>query len=264
MPKGLRLGMGLSKPARTSGGAPAFTPASLFTGTDEGFWAPVTTARLWQDTARTTPVTTSGDPIASWQLTTRTGVIYATQSNTSLRPTYNVDGNGRGRIQFGSGSFLATPTITPPGDVCQVFLTHSIVTSDTRCLVEMSNTSDSNAGSFFLYQLFGNTRFRTRGTNSSESLSGTPTPPTQEYLTCLGNIGGDSGILRRNGTQVASDTADQGTGNYLAYPIFIGARGNGSLGTDGAFYGLIVRFGPALTAGQITDTEAWMDDLRNP
>ncbi len=263
MPMNIGLGMGLSRRSAASG-APAFTPASLFTGTDEGFWAPVTTSRLWQDVARSTPVTASGQLIGSWELTTRTGVIYATQSNNTLRPTYNVDANGRGRIQFGSGSFLQTSTITPPNDKVQVLLTHSIVTNDTRCLVEMSNTSDTNNGSFFLFQLFGGIRFRSKGTASSDAIGLTPTPPVTEVLTGLGDIAGDSSILRRNGTQIASDTTDQGTGNFLAYPVFIGARGNGSLGTDGAFYGLIVRFGPALTAGQLTDAETWMDALRNP
>lgn len=67
---------------------PAFTPASIFTGTDTGFWAPVTTSRLWQDVARTTPVTAVGQSVASWELTTRTGVIYAEQSTAGGRPVY--------------------------------------------------------------------------------------------------------------------------------------------------------------------------------
>jgi hypothetical protein len=62
--------------------------------------------------------------------------------------------------------------------------------------------------------------------------------------------------LRVNGS--ASSTADQGTGNYLTYPLYIGRRGGTSLPFSGHIYGLVVRFGANLDASTITQTETWV------
>jgi hypothetical protein len=76
-----------------SGGKPVSVvnfPATLFLASEAGFWADVTPSRLWQDTARTTPVTAAGDPVGAWALTTATGTIYAEQATGASRPTYGV------------------------------------------------------------------------------------------------------------------------------------------------------------------------------
>jgi hypothetical protein len=61
-----------------------------------------------------------------------------------------------------------------------------------------------------------------------------------------------------NGTQVGETLTDQGTGNFLAYPIYLGRRGGTTLPFNGQIYSLLVRFGANLSAGQITDTETWV------
>jgi hypothetical protein len=78
-------------------------------------------------------------------------------------------------------------------------------------------------------------------------------------MTGLGNISGDSSALRINGTQVALDTADQGTGNFLAYPLYLFRRGGTSLPFNGRFYGMIVRFGPNLSSALIASTESYIN-----
>lgn len=130
--------------------------------------------------------------------------------------------------------------------------------------MEFSPTTDSNNGTFALFQAIGNTKYRSKGTTLQDANLTIPTPPDQYVLTGLGDISGDSAILRKDGVQVASNTGDQGTGNYGAYQLFIGARSPASLSALGDFYGAIVRFGPALTTQELDDAEAWMDDLRNP
>ena len=82
--------------------------------------------------------------------------------------------------------------------------------------------------------------------------------PITNVLTGLGDIGGDLATLRVNGTQVAQSTADQGTGNFLAYPLYIGRRGGSILPYSGRIYSLITRFGANLDAGVITNTETWV------
>lgn len=102
-------------------------------------------------------------------------------------------------------------------------------------------------------------RFRSRGSlianaQGSVNYSGADTA----VLSGIGDIAGDSVTLRRNGTQIATSAADQGTGNFANDIIYIGRRGGTSLPFNGRLYGLIVR--GALTSGQpLTNAENWMN-----
>ena len=83
--------------------------------------------------------------------------------------------------------------------------------------------------------------------------------PTTNILTGTGDISGDSAVLRINGAQAAISTGDQGTGNYLAYPLYIGRRGGTSYPFNGHIYSLIVRFGANLDSTTIEQTENWVN-----
>jgi hypothetical protein len=87
---------------------------------------------------------------------------------------------------------------------------------------------------------------------------GTYAAPIANVIGGIGNISGDQAILRVNGTQAASSTADQGAGNYGNYPLYLFRRGGTSLPFNGRFYGLIVR-GAQSTDAQIAQTERWMN-----
>ena len=63
--------------------------------------------------------------------------------------------------------------------------------------------------------------------------------------------------LRVNGSQVGTSSADQGTGTFGNYPLFIGARNSASLFFNGHLYSLIVR-GAQSNTGQISSTETWV------
>lgn len=82
--------------------------------------------------------------------------------------------------------------------------------------------------------------------------------PTTNVLSGIGNISGDQSILRVNGTQAAISTADQGTGNFGNYPMYIGARAGASLWFNGRLYGLVVA-GKAASASEVASTEAWLN-----
>lgn len=256
---------------KKSGGAPppAFTPAQIFSNTDEGFWAPVTTSRLWQDVARTTPVTAAGQTVASWELTTRTGVIYAEQPTPASRPTYQVDGLA-GYLDMATDKWMQTPVITPAADKSQAFagVTFRAPNGGTRVLLESSTNSDLVSGAVLFFSAsttLADMRFRSKGTTLADAIS----PQTyaigtaNKYrVTGLGDIAGDSSIVRVDGTQVGSSSADQGTGNYGAHAIFIGGRTG--LFWGARLYGLVLRFGPNLSPAQVADTEAWMASVLNP
>jgi hypothetical protein len=78
-------------------------------------------------------------------------------------------------------------------------------------------------------------------------------------VTQIADIAAPTNTLRVNAAQQAAVTTTQGTGNYLAYPLYIGRRGGASLPLNGRIYSLIVRFGANLTDGQITSTESWVN-----
>lgn len=82
--------------------------------------------------------------------------------------------------------------------------------------------------------------------------------PITSILTGLGDISGDSSILRVNGVQVASSAADQGAGNYGNYPLYIGRRGGASIPFNGQLYGLVIR-GALSSTGEIQGSESYMN-----
>ena len=94
---------------------------------------------------------------------------------------------------------------------------------------------------------------------SATSPAAGPYPPPVTYvLTGIGDISGDLATLRADGVQVATSTGDQGTGNYLAYPMYIGRRGGTSVPFNGNIYSLVTRFGANLDATTIGRTETYV------
>jgi hypothetical protein len=101
-------------------------------------------------------------------------------------------------------------------------------------------------------------QFASGGTSlQGTSASGFPAPITN-VLTGIGDISGDVATLRANGVQVATASADQGTGNFSNAALYIGRRGGASLPFNGYLYQLIVRGAPT-TAADITATETWVN-----
>ena len=133
----------------------------------------------------------------------------------------------------------------------------------TKIVAELSANLNTNNGAFFVGAPFS------AGANYGINTKGTATAPTAttnifaapitNVLTGLGNISGDQAILRVNGTQAAISTADQGTGNYGNYPLYIGARAGTSLWFNGHLYNLIVR-GAQSTDQQIIDAERYINE----
>ena len=162
----------------------------------------------------------------------------------------------------GVNDSLATSTITPGVDKAQVFAgVRKLSDAATGSLAGLSIAPQSNNGVFEIFapgnagSTYG---WRTRGTVDVLQVPGTFSAPITNVLTGIGDISGDNSAIRINGTQVATSSNDQGTGNYLAYPLFIGARNSASNFFSGHLYSLIARFGPNLAAGQISSTETWV------
>jgi len=158
---------------------------------------------------------------------------------------------------------MVTPTITPAIDKAQVFAgLRKLSDTAQKIVAEMSATIVSNAGAFSLTapnSAAANYNFSSKGTTQTDNVVTTYTAPITNVISGLGDIAGASNLIRVNGSQVGSTLTTQGTGNYLAYPLYIGRRGGSTLPYNGRIYSLIARFGPNLTTGQITSTESWVN-----
>ncbi len=188
---------------------------------------------------------------------------HATQATAACRPQYQNDASGRPFLLFdGSDDFLVTPTITPGIDKVQVFAgARKSSDASSGLLCELS--TGSGAGRFELFAPLGagspNYQFRSQGTvTTSNTVTGFAAPITN-VVTGIGDISGDTNIVRVNGAQVGSVSTDQGTGNYLAYAFYVGRRAGTTSPFNGRIYNLITRFGSNLSAAQIAAAEAWVN-----
>jgi hypothetical protein len=165
----------------------------------------------------------------------------------------------------GTDDSLATDTFTPGTDKVQLFagVRKNRDTGVNAALAETSASGATNAGSVTMWAPdgLGAYFFRSRGSiggTGATSPVSYPAPITN-ILTGLGDIAADSERLRVNGIQVASNSDDRGTGNFLAYPLYIGRRGGTSFPFNGRIYSLILRFGSNLDATTISNTETWVN-----
>jgi len=82
-----------------------FTPAYLFDvlGWGGGWWDGADTANMWQDSAGTTPVTASSQPLGKWTAKASDVSLSFSQSTSGSRPTYS----GSGTVTFdGTDDYL--------------------------------------------------------------------------------------------------------------------------------------------------------------
>jgi hypothetical protein len=185
-------------------------------------------------------------------------VVTSTNYDTTNFPLY---------LRFdGTDDSLATATFTPGTDKVQVFagVRKSVDPGANAALAETSVSGGANFGSVTVWapDTTGAYFFRARGNDpvgfGVTSPASYPAPITN-VLSGLGDIAGDSMLLRVNGVQVGSNSTDQGTTNFLAYPLYIGRRGGTSNPLNGNLYSLIVRFGANLDATTISNTETWVN-----
>jgi len=136
-------------------------------------------------------------------------------------------------------------------------------------LYELSSNTNANNGTFNAAPSYSGSgsatgaywSFQSKGTLISGVVSPATFPAPQTVVhSQLADISGDLATLRVNGTQVGQSTADQGTGNFLAYPLYVCSRAGTSLFFNGQLYSLILRFSAAnLDAATITATETWVN-----
>jgi hypothetical protein len=239
---------------------------SLFSAGQQGFFLDFSDrATLFQDRAGTTPVTTTGQLVGYIRDKSGRGNHFTAISDAA-RGTYTVEGSLFYIAFNGTSTGYSCVSFTPGADKVQMFAgVRKLSDAAAGVIVETSATSTSNNGTIALFAPNGTAvpgySSRSRGTVLADAVVSTGyASPVTSVLTGIGDIAADTSILRVNGTQVASVATDQGTGNYLAYQAFLGARAGTSLFLNGRIYSLICRFGANLSAATISSVEKWVNE----
>jgi hypothetical protein len=155
---------------------------------------------------------------------------------------------------------MSTGSIDPGAvDKAQVFAGVRKLSDSFAIIAELSASVSSNNGVFGLWPpgFSGNFAFYSKGTSAAEPVRSLAAPVTA-VLSGIGDISGDFAAIRVNGLQTTL-SADQGTGNFGNYPLFIGARNNAGSFFQGWLSSMIVRFGANLSQSQIDSTESWVN-----
>lgn len=129
-------------------------------------------------------------------------------------------------------------------------------------VAELSVDTNLNSGTFAVTAPnnngIANLNFGSKGTTLVANIITTYTAPLTNVITGIASISTPVVTIRVNGTQAATSSSTQGTGNYGTYPLFIGARNLTSVFFNGRIYSLIVR-GATSNASQISSTEGWVN-----
>jgi hypothetical protein len=245
------------------------TGSIALTGTATGTYSAGThsiTATAGTLTLTVTGSVTTADLRPASQATGLIGPTYqrvvdaATYDAVGFLPYLEFDGIDDS-MSTGSIDFTATDKMTVWAGV------RKLQDATYPCIAELSANLETNNSSFALFSGNGSApadapewNWASKGTvKANVATTGSLyKAPITSVLTGIGNISGDVATLRVNGVQAATNTGDQGTGNYGNYPIYIGARGGTNLYFTGWLTSLIVR-GAQSTQGQIEATESWVN-----
>lgn len=251
-----------------------WSPNLLFSAGEQGVWYdPSDFSTMFQDTAGTTPVTATGQSVARINDKSGRG-NNATQSDAAKQPTLQIDGNGKYYLLFdGSNDCLVTSNVDFSATSNISIWTGVRKTSDSNygVVCELSSNSSANAGFGVWAPGWTNTGayygVNWRGSTGSTAAYNSPASYAAPITNVIAvgidisqsTVAAQIPTFRINaGAVVGTTDGSAATGSFVTNPLYIGARGAGSLFLNGRIYGLIIR-GAASTASQISMTEAYMN-----
>jgi hypothetical protein len=248
-----------------------FYPTALFTSGEKGVWFDANDrSTLFQDAAGTIPVTAVGQKVGKW-LDKSGNNNHATQSNTALQPTYQIDNEGNPNVTF-SGSYtqLVTPPInfTTTAQMMAAIGLHVVGSASAAVAIELGSDVNSVNGSF----LFGapsstaDHSLYLRGTSTLRAAVNNVVDGDDIIvgLFDISQVTKETQLIPRlnftqlTGSQITWTGTTAGTGNFGNLPLFIGARSGGTLPYQGKIYEIIVR-GALSTPTQVFQTETFID-----
>jgi hypothetical protein len=257
------LGLGLNLSLSQGG---QFNPGILFANGEQGAWYdPSDLSSMFQDAGGTTPAAV--DAVVGLIRDKSGKGNHASQSTTANKPILRLSG-GRYYLEFdGTDDYFQTSAINfSASDKVTAWAGITKSAGSSGVVIELgTSTAGGNTGFFSLWAPWDATNeyaWISKGNGTRADAFGDNAAyasPHTAILTGIGDISGDSAILRVNGAQAATSAADQGSGNYNSgYVLNIGRRNAASLPFNGRLYGLIIR-GAASDASAINRTETYLN-----
>ena len=266
-----QLRIGLLGSLRASLLGSAFSPASLFAAGEGGFWLdPSDFSTMYQDNLGVTPVTAVGQAVGRIEDKSGNGNHFL-QATAAKRPLLQQDAQGFYYLQGdGTDDVLNSVVAVDPlgADKSQGFVGVYMDSNAAGAFVMGTSPSPGSGGAANPSNP-GSWGIRMPNSPGSPSAAWpyqgtTRTAPafpasvlTKYVLSGLMDIPAPSIVVRRNTAEVGNSTASVGTGTFLPYISGVLATGSGPF--PGRVYQVVCRFGPNLTADQITQTETYVN-----
>lgn len=217
-----------------------FTPLSL---PNTIYWHDFSDfSTMWQDSAKTTPVTATGQPVG--YVVDKTGNGHDLHQPTAgNRPILRIVG-GLYKLEYDGATSnrwlesVSTIDLTGTANVSPcVAVTKNA--NHTGIIAETSNNSGSNIGAWGQFTESNRYRMQNRGSafggGTDTALTDIIASPSTEVLIGLAPIDGLTKI-RVNAVEYSASTNTKGTGNYGNYKLYLGRRAGSSLPLDGDIY----------------------------
>jgi hypothetical protein len=223
-------------------------------------------------------VTNDGVGLPAYQ---RVGAAVTATTNPAVTgvPDYDTSGFPLYLKFDGVDDWMATDTITPPADKAQLFAgVRKLNDTGANILMEMgvgpagAYTGSLNAGnSITTGDASRRTWFAGQEASAGEVFAGAAiftSPDTRVFVGLWDRAGSTQAAelkMRLNGLDqsLTYSVANVASGNFAAYPLYIGARygtSSRSLFFSGRLYSYILRFSAAnLSDAQIASTETWVN-----
>lgn len=234
----------------------------LFGASEPGFfYDPSDLSTMFQDSAGTTTVTSAGQSVGKVLDKSGRG-NNASQATLSKCPLYNTDGTYHWLQHDGVDDMLSTNAVDfTTTDSATVAIGIKKLQDTLNQIVLDVGGAFSTKYSFGMAAPFASATtvsFYSRGSTSGQQAVGTiAAAPITCVFVGTSRISSDICKLRYNGSEIAANTNDQGTGKYLSTVCNIGS-GPGYYRFKGNIYALIVR-GVLSTEQEIIDTETYIN-----
>jgi hypothetical protein len=249
----LRSALSSAFAVRRGGAAPAFDPATFFAAGEQGIWPdPSDIGTLFQDAARTIPITAPGQLVAG--IFDKSGRGNHLISSGAARPVYQVDGSGFPYLQ---GNGTTTRMWTASGvdltAATRLFYSAAVRVEGTGNQAIFSNNS-AGTSRFVLLYLAGaspvpRASLSTSGGDTQITVPAKGAAPYLAVNSMLLDTGGASSnarvVLRQDGVVPAQTVASAGgTGGAFSnqpFSLFSASAAGDLFNFNGRFYGGVIR-----------------------